>query len=236
MQRCKYVHRPAVDQSAEGDVGTQEITCHPLQIFAARHDCPIARRALDTAQNLAPDTVFQRQNVHESSGTPTGGVGLSMRGYSPRAKRMGGGFSDQYLHIELRGKCSAFEACATARLWWQKLGLDQNVRDSHPMSHASCCLANAGNLHKAVRLLYFQEALSEAKASGAAVGQSGTALCLVNLKEQGFAYTLSKAVASQKGWLHGRLHTCTRETTTRRVSGGWWWMCMHVPPVASFVA
>ena len=94
-------------------MGTGKTTCHPLQIFVARQDCPIARRALDTAQNLAPDTVFQRQKVHELSGTPTGGVGLSMRGYSPRARRMGGGFSDQYLHtkrgvraLTLKGLCS----------------------------------------------------------------------------------------------------------------------------------
>lgn len=49
------------------------------------------------AQNLVLAAAFQRQKVQESSGTPTGGVGASMRGYSPTASRVGGGCSDQYL-------------------------------------------------------------------------------------------------------------------------------------------
>ena len=55
-------------------------TCQPLQILAARADWPTALRAPEMAQNLALAAAVQRQNVQESSGTPTGGVGASMRG------------------------------------------------------------------------------------------------------------------------------------------------------------
>ena len=77
--------------------GGQGRTCHPAQILAARADWPSALRAPEMAQNLALAVAFQRQKVQESSGTPTGGVGASMRGYSPTASRVGGGCSDQYL-------------------------------------------------------------------------------------------------------------------------------------------
>ena len=57
------------------------------------------------AQNLALAAAFQRQKVQESSGTPTGGVGASMRGYSPTASRVGGGCSDQYLLYSGISRC-----------------------------------------------------------------------------------------------------------------------------------
>ena len=57
------------------------------------------------AQNLALAVAVQRQKVQESSGTPTGGVGASMRGYVPTASRVGGGCSDQYLQHSGTNRC-----------------------------------------------------------------------------------------------------------------------------------
>lgn len=71
------------------------LTCQPLQILEAWQDCPMALSAPERAQNLALAVAFQRQKVHESSGTPTGATGLSMSGYPPTASLIGGGFSDQ---------------------------------------------------------------------------------------------------------------------------------------------
>lgn len=59
------------------------------------------------SQNLAWHAKVLVMKIQECSGMPTGGSPQSMRGYSPKLSRSGGGFTDQYLQIESKASLAA---------------------------------------------------------------------------------------------------------------------------------